>query len=113
MSKKKSKGFSIPEQYKPYIFNRYALTIIGFLVWMTFFDQNDFIIQHNYRQKLNALNKEKQYYTDEIQKNKANMENLFTNNRNLEKFAREQYYMKRPNEDVFVFVDEHNRPITL
>ena len=37
------------------------------------------------------------------------MEELFTNNKNLEKFAREKYYMKRDLEDVFVFVDENNK----
>ncbi len=84
-------------------------TLLGFLVWLTFFDHHDFILQHSYRSKLNDLKKECKYYIHEIEKNKAEITELFTNNKNLERFAREKYFMKRDNEDVFVFVDENNK----
>jgi len=106
------KRYSIPEKYRPYIFNKYVLTTLGFLVWLTFFDQHDFILQHSYKKKLNGLKKESRYYSDQIEKNKKTMEELFTNNKNLERFAREKYYMKRDNEDIFVFVDENNQLLT-
>lgn len=94
---------------KPFVYNRYMFTFLGFLVWLTFFDKHDFILQHSYRNKLNDLKNERDYYIEQIEKNKAEMEELFTSNRNLEKFAREKYYMKRDQEDVFVFVDENNK----
>src|SRR5215210_4938118 len=109
MKKNWYKRYSIPEKYRPYVFNRYVLTAIGFLVWLTFFDQHDFILQHSYKKKVHDLKNEKQYFTYQIEKNKKTMEELFTNNKNLERFAREKYYMKRDNEDVFVFVDENNK----
>ena len=84
-------------------------TFLGFLVWLTFFDKHDFILQHTYRSKLSELKHERDYFIEQIEKNKAEMNELFTDNKNLEKFAREKYYMKRDNEDVFVFVDENNR----
>ena len=99
----------IPEALKPYVYNKYMFTFLGFLVWLSFFDKHDFILQHSYRKKLADLKHERDYYTEQIEKNKAEMQELFTNNRNLEKFAREKYYMKRDNEDVFVFVDENNK----
>jgi cell division protein FtsB len=99
----------IPEALKPYVYNRYMFTFLGFLVWLTFFDKHDFILQHSYRNKLSDLKHERDYYMEQIEKNKAEMQELFTNNKNLEKFAREKYYMKRDNEDVFVFVDESNK----
>ena len=99
----------IPEALKPYLYNKYMFTFLGFLVWLTFFDKHDFILQHSYRQKLNDLKHEREYYITQIEKNKAEMKELFTNNKNLEKFAREKYYMKRDNEDVFVFVDKSNK----
>ena len=102
----------IPEELKPYLYNRYTFTFLGFLVWLTFFDKHDFILQNNYRNKLNDLKQEREYYIAEIEKNKAEMEELFTNTKNLEKFAREKYYMKRDNEDVFVFVDNNNVPLS-
>ena len=110
MAKKKSfYSRIIPEKWRPYLFNRYILTIFGFLVWMTFFDRNDFILQYNYRQKLNALNKEIDYFANEIEKNRATITELFTNSKNLERYARERYFMKRDNEDVFVFVDKDDK----
>ncbi len=109
MKRRWYKRYVIPAKYRPYIFNKYVFTTLGFLVWITFFDQHDLLLQRNYRQKINALKKERQYYIDEIGKNKAMMEELFTNKNNLERFAREKYYMKRDNEDVFVFVDENNK----
>ena len=84
-------------------------TFIGFLIWLTFFDKHDFILQYSYRHKLNELKHERDYFSEQIEKNKAEMNELFTNNKNLEKFAREKYYMKRDNEDVFVLVDENNK----
>jgi len=103
------KRYKIPEKWRPYLLNKYAYTLLGFLVWLTFFDQHDFILQQNYRHKLNQLKKERDYYVDQVEKNNKVMRELFTNNKNLEKFAREKYYMKRDNEDVFVFINENNR----
>lgn len=99
----------IPEALKPYIYNRYMFTFLGFLAWLTFFDKHDFILQSSYRKKLNDLRHEREYYVTQIEKNKTEMRELFTNNKNLEKFAREKYYMKRDNEDIFVFVDKNNK----
>jgi len=99
----------IPESLKPFVYNRYTFTFLGFLIWLTFFDKHDFILQNSYRNKLQELKHEREYYIGQIEKNKTEMKELFTNNKNLEKFAREKYYMKRSNEDVFVFVDENNR----
>ena len=101
--------FYLPEKYRPYLHNRYTLTFLGFLVWLTFFDKHDFILQYTYRKKLEVLKKEREYYISQIDKNKEEMKELFTNQKNLEKFAREKYYMKRDNEDVFVFVTEDEK----
>ena len=37
---------------------------------------------------------------------KKEKDELFGNNKNLEKFAREKYLMKADNEDVFVMIEE-------
>lgn len=84
--------------------NRYVLTSLGFLVWLTFFDKNDFLTTYSYQRKLNTLRAEKDYYEKEIAKNTAYLQHLETNPENLERFAREKYLMKRENEDIFVVV---------
>lgn len=84
--------------------NKYFLTALSFLVWLSFFDRNDFITTTAYRSQLHKLQSEKTFYEGEISKNKENLNELRTNSENLEKYAREKYYMKRDNEDVFVIL---------
>ena len=90
----------------PLLRNKFLLTFLGFLVWLTFFDRNDFITTWSYHHKLNQLREEKTYFTKEIEKNSADLNDLMNNNGNLEKFGREKYCMKKDKEEVFVLVDE-------
>ncbi len=101
---KKSSVFST--RILPVIKNKYVITILAFLLWMTVFDENNFIAQYKTRQKLMELEKDKRYYTTEIANNKESLNELMSSMDNLEKFAREKYLMKRDNEDIFVFVEE-------
>ena len=84
--------------------NKYFLAAFSLLVWLSFFDRNDFISQYQYHRKLHDLQKEQRYYLEEIDRTKKDMEELLGNPRNLEKYAREQYRMKKDNEDVFVIL---------
>ncbi|MBL0063703.1 MAG: septum formation initiator family protein [Bacteroidetes bacterium] len=97
------------EDLFPYLRNKYTLTFLGFLIWLSFFDRNDFITTSSYRQKLNELKTQKEYFEEEIEKNKAYLLDLQTNRENLEKYGREKYFMKRDNEDVFVIVDKRKK----
>lgn len=84
--------------------NKYFLTIVALIVWLLFFDKNDFFTQRETVSKLNKLKKDQLYYITEIENNKRELQELKTNKESLEKFAREKYLMKKDNEDVFVFV---------
>lgn len=84
--------------------NKYFLTIIALIVWLLFFDKNDVFTQHESVSKLNKLKDDQAYYIAEIEKNKIELQELKTNKKSLEKFAREKYLMKKDNEDVYVFV---------
>ena len=97
----------IPEPWRSLIKNKYFITFISFLIWLSFFDRSDFITQYAYRSKLHELEKERDYYVREISINKAEVSDLLTNPKNLERFAREKYKMKRDNEDVFLLVYEN------
>lgn len=69
---------------------------------MALFDKNNLFSQFElirYRQKLKA---EKEYYITEKEKAEKAYKELFSNEASLEKFAREQYLMKRDNEDIYV-----------
>ncbi len=87
-----------------WIKNKYTISIIIFLGWLLFFDRNDFISQYSYRQDLEKLEADKEYYQKEIEQNKKDMQELMSDPKHLEKFARERYLMKRDNEDIFLIV---------
>ncbi|MFN5884218.1 MAG: hypothetical protein ACK445_02655 [Bacteroidota bacterium] len=53
----------------------------------------------------NKVKAEHQYYTQEIERAKKEYNELFSNDKNLEKFAREKYLMKREDEDVYVIIE--------
>jgi cell division protein FtsB len=82
---------------------RYAVTAAIFLIFLLFFDQNNIITQFTYRSQLNKLETEKEYFNKEIEKTTRDLNELTLNPVSLEKFAREKYYMKKDNEEIFVF----------
>jgi len=92
-------------KHVPKIFrNFYFITTVLFLVWMLFFDSNDFITQYQMSKKLADLEEDKQHYLEKMEEVQQDRKELLGNPALLEKFAREKYLMKRPNEDVFIIV---------
>lgn len=73
---------------------------------MLFFDRNDLMSQYEYRNQLNKLQAEKEFYLKESTKAVNDLNELSTDKSKLEKFAREKYLMKKENEDVFVIITE-------
>jgi cell division protein DivIC len=86
--------------------NKYVLTALIFVVWLLLFDQNNLSERHKLTRDYNQLLQEKEYYQKKIEEDRNRINELKTNNENLEKFAREQYLMKKDNEDIFVIVDD-------
>ena len=89
-----------------YLKNRYAITVYVFVIWMAFFDEYNVIDQIELRAELYQLESDKEYYQREIVTIKEDLDELLSNNDKLEKFAREKYFMKRPEEEIFIFVEE-------
>ncbi len=85
--------------------NKYILASIAFVIWMLFFDRNDLSTQYEYWSQLKTLNKEKEFYTRETEQVKKDLLELTSNPKQLQKFAREKYLMKKDNEDIFVIID--------
>ena len=88
--------------------NKYFIASILFLTWIIFFDENSFISHTENKQRLNELNKQKEYYLDRIESDKQKLEDLNSGEKELEKFAREQYFMSKPNEDLFIVIEEED-----
>lgn len=96
MSRLKSKG----KYLKPFK-NWFVLILVGFAIWMLFFDANSWFIHNELNTEIDDLEDEKEYYQREIEKDKKSIKKLKTED-GLEKFAREEYYMKRDNEEIYI-----------
>jgi len=87
----------------PAIFrNKYFLTVFLFLIWIILMDSNNLLSRIREIRELRKLKSDKEYYTNKIENDKNKLKELKTDNHNLEKFAREQYRMKKPDEDLFI-----------
>ncbi len=87
----------------PILKNKYLLTATGFMIWMLFFDERDFITTFfRQRQELKQLEKSEKYYNKQIATTKTELDKLRSNPALVEKYAREKYLMKRDNEDLFL-----------
>lgn len=89
-------------QLPAWLRNKFFIAFAAFVVWMLFFDERDVFTMRHHRQELRELQKSKEYYTDQINKEKTELEKLKNNPATLEKYAREKYYMKRDDEDLFL-----------
>lgn len=87
-----------------YILNKYVITIVLFLVWMIFFDKTSFLVIHELNGEINKYEEQLEYYKSEYEKNDKFYKKLMNNKSEKEKYARENYFMKKPNEEIFILV---------
>ncbi len=97
MGYKENIGFILP-----LLKNKYSLSLILFFVWIVFFDSNNLIDRTINLRHVHQLETDKIYYENKIVEDRTKLEELKSNPANLEKFAREQYLMKKTNEDIFI-----------
>ncbi len=86
--------------------NKYILSLLIFLLWLLFFDQNNLLERRKLNNEYDQMLQEREYYLNKIEEDRKRIRELKTDNENLEKFAREQYLMKKDNEDIFIIVEE-------
>lgn len=86
--------------------NKFFIASLVFVVWILFFDENSISRHLKDKRQLNDLILQKAYYKERIDADKEKFEELHKGKAELEKFAREQYYMSNPDEDVFIVVEE-------
>jgi cell division protein DivIC len=97
----------------PFFRNKYVLTVLIFFLWLLLFDANSLLDKFRAMKDVKQLEIDKEYYVNRIVNDKRKLNELKTDDDNLEKFAREQYHMKRPDEDLFIIVSPaQNRQIT-
>jgi cell division protein FtsB len=86
--------------------NKYAITIVIFLLIIIFFDDNNLVAHHRNKLQLKALKEQRVFYREKIVADQKKLEELRSGSKNLEKYAREQFYMTKPDEDLFLVVEK-------
>ena len=94
------------EKYQRVLTNKYFIVSFLMFLWLMLIDQNNLVQRFQTNLELQELKKEKLYYTKKIREVQQNSKDLLKNKESLEKFAREKYLMKKPDEELFVFVEE-------
>jgi cell division protein DivIC len=86
--------------------NRYVLVIIFVVVWLIFLDNYSYFEHQPLNKKIQDLEDNRAYYIDEIKQDSTSIKQL-KNPDQTERYAREKYYMKRENEDIYI-IDHEN-----
>jgi cell division protein DivIC len=96
--------FKFIDKIPPVFRNKYLLTIIIFFTWLLLLDSNNLIARYKAMKELHQLKKDKEYFLNKIDEDKRKLKELKTDDENLEKFAREQYRMKKADEDLYIIL---------
>jgi len=84
---------------------KYIITIVFFALWILFLDQTSIIYKSSLTKEIDFLEKRRDYYETEIEKNEKYFHDLQTNPKTKERLAREEYYMSKDNEVVYIIKD--------
>lgn len=96
---------AIKEQIPAPLRNKYFFVLALFFTWMIFFDRHDIITQWRLQRSVDKLESDRSFYSEKIEAAEQERLELDIND---EKFAREQYYMKKSDEDVFIIVEKED-----
>ena len=99
---------SLKEFYTQHLskFNKYWVVIILFLTITFVAGDSNLYKRYQYDEKIRVLEKEIKYHHKEIEINQKKLDDLNTSKERLERFAREEYFMKKPDEDLFIIEDK-------
>jgi cell division protein FtsB len=83
------------------LLNKYVFVGLFFVIWMLFLDTNSLLVHMELNEEINDIKKRNNYYKKELKSDKKQVKNL-KDSFFLEKYARENFYMKKTNEEIFI-----------
>lgn len=86
--------------------NKYFISLAAFCVVILFLDKNDLFSQYQRNKELGELQKSKRYYISQIASERKDLEALESTPAAVEKVAREKYFMKRDDEEIFLIPEK-------
>ena len=87
--------------------NKYKITLGTFLLIIGVLDENSLIQRASHRAEIHELKSEIERYRKQFEDDSRLLKEISTNQEALEKVAREKYFMKKENEDIYVFEDDY------
>lgn len=91
-----------------FISNKYVWVMLFFIIWMLFLDNYSYFDHRFLNKQIDELETNKEYYQEEIKKDEQSIK-LLKNPNQIEKYAREKYYMKKDSEDIYIIEFEEQR----
>jgi cell division protein DivIC len=82
--------------------NKYFLVLVFFVVWMSFFDPRSWQTIYEKKQKLKELQAKERQITENIAECRKDLDLLNKDAQSIERFARENFYWQKPNEEIFI-----------
>jgi cell division protein DivIC len=89
--------------------NKYFIAFSAFVIIVLFLDKNDLFTQYERQHELQQLRQSREYYTNEINSERLELEQLKRDPATLEKYAREKYLMKKDGEELFIIPEKHGK----
>ncbi len=91
----------------PSIFrNKFFIAFLVVFAWLMFFDKNNFFQQWRMRSQLKEMQRDREYYLEQIKNDSTAIKKLKEDPDALERYARENYLMKKEGEDIFIIMDD-------
>jgi cell division protein FtsB len=84
-----------------FLSNKYVWVLLFFSTWMIFLDNYSYFDHRVLDKQIKGLEDNATYYKEEIRKDQQKIKQL-KNAAQVEKYAREKYYMKKDNEDIYI-----------
>jgi cell division protein FtsB len=88
------------------VYFKYAVVCIIGVLLVGFLDDNSLWSHFKNRQRIAELTDEKEKFEADFERDQAQIKELDRNPKAIEKIARERYFMKADDEDIFVLSDD-------
>ncbi len=99
----------IIQNYSILIRKKYWISTLLFFGWIVFFDGNNVYRQIKRTIQIKDLDNQIFYYQKQLKNTEIERKAFFKNNQYFEKFVRENYLLKKENEDIFVFTENQEK----
>lgn len=82
--------------------NKYVIALCVIFVFVVFIDENSVMKRLKLEREINGLKREIRHYQKLRDSSTQKLENLHSGKEELERIAREEYFMKKADEEIFI-----------